>query len=201
MIRLLADAISVRRRDTALFAPLSFAIDSGETLLVTGANGSGKTTLLRALAGFLPLSGGRLTVALDPPGEAPASLAGYCHYLGHGNAVKAALTPRETLDFDRDPAAPDGEGALATVGLARAADLPIAYLSAGQRRRLALARLIVAARPFWLLDEPSAALDAEGEAMLAALVGAQVARGGVVVAATHAPLSFAPTNTIRLSAA
>jgi heme exporter protein A len=134
-------------------------------------------------------------------GERP--LAEALHLVGHRDALKGALTAAENLAFARDllgdEAATPGE-ALEAVGLAHAARLPVAYLSAGQRRRVALARLIVARRPLWLLDEPTAALDAEGQARLAELMQAHLARGGLILAAAHGSIGLADAQELKLGA-
>jgi heme exporter protein A len=173
-----------------VFAGLDFEAASGEVLAVTGANGSGKTSLLRLIAGLLIPDGG--TIALDG-GEIELTLAEQAHYLGHRDALKPALSVLENLSFWRDFLGGDildaGES-LASVGLGHAAHLPAAYLSAGQRRRLSLARMLVVRRPVWLLDEPTAALDAAGQDLFARLTRDHLARGGLIVAATHGPLGI-----------
>ena len=171
-----------------VFSGLDFVISSGEALAVTGANGSGKTSLLRMIAGLLALSGG----SIDLEGcEGELTLAEQAHYLGHRDAMKPALSVLENLSFWRDflgGEISDVEQSLATVGIGHAAHLPAAYLSAGQRRRLSIARLIAVRRPIWLLDEPTSALDAAGQTLFAAVMRDHLARGGLVIAATHAPL-------------
>jgi heme exporter protein A len=173
-----------------VFAGLDFEASSGEVLAVTGANGSGKTSLLRLIAGLLFPAGG--AIALDG-GEAELTLPEQAHYLGHRDALKPALSVLENLAFWRDFLGGDvfdaGES-LASVGLGHAAHLPAAYLSAGQKRRLSLARLLTVRRPVWLLDEPTAALDAAGQDLLVRLMRNHLARGGMIVAATHAPLGI-----------
>jgi len=179
-----------------VFSGLDFEAAAGRALAVTGRNGSGKTSLLRLIAGLLtPASG---SIALEG-GEAELTLAEQAHYLGHRDALKPALSVAENLVFWRDflggeisdkggGLGCDLGGWLAAVGLDHAADLPAAYLSAGQRRRLSLARLIAVRRPVWLLDEPTAALDAAGQTMFAGLMRDHLAAGGMIVAATHGPL-------------
>jgi heme exporter protein A len=173
-----------------VFSGLDFAASSGEVLAVTGANGSGKTSLLRLIAGLLlPAEG---AIALEG-GEGELTLAEQAHYLGHRDALKPALSVMENLLFWRDYLGGQVLGAdasLNAVGLDHAAHLPAAYLSAGQRRRLSLARLLAARRPVWLLDEPTAALDAAGQALFAGLMRDHLARGGLIVAATHGPLGI-----------
>ena len=182
-----------------VFAGLDFAVAAGEALALTGRNGAGKTTLLRLIAGLLEPAQGRLELV----GGAPdSSIPEQAHYMGHRDALKPALTVLENLGFwyaflggrDAPPAS-----ALDTVGLGGLDGLPAGYLSAGQRRRLALARLIAAPRPIWLLDEPTAALDTAGQQRLAELMQAHLAGGGLIVAATHGPLGIA-ARELRLEA-
>lgn len=199
-MRLFADQLACRRSTRVVFENLSFEVSAGEALAVTGPNGAGKSTLLRVIAGLLPVLAGR--IGLDPaPDDIP--LAERCHYVGHRDALKPALTPRESLAFWRtmlggEAATPDD--ALAAVGLSHAAGLPSAYLSAGQRRRLAFARLLVSRRPVWLLDEPQSALDAASRERLAALMADHLKGGGLILAATHDPLGI-PVRTLDLGRA
>ncbi len=197
-MRLVAQNLSLERGGRRLLAGVSFVVAPGEALVVTGPNGAGKSSLLRALAGFLPLSEGAVSC------EGTASREEATHYLGHLDALKGALTAAENLSFW---AALLGSGglpaaeALARLGLAHVADLPVRALSAGQKRRVALARLLVANRPLWLLDEPTTALDAAAQARFADLVRAHLIDGGLVVAATHAPLGLDGARTLVLGAA
>src|ERR1700694_4471187 len=174
-----------------VFAGLDFAASSGEALAVTGPNGSGKTSLLRLIAGLLTMAGG--SIGLEG-GERELTLPEHAHYLGHRDALQPALGVAETLSFWRDflgGEAFDARISLAAVGLDHAAQLPAAYLSAGQRRRLSIARLLAVKRPVWLLDEPTSTLDTAGQNLFAALMGDHLARGGLIVAATHGPLGIA----------
>ena len=183
-----------------VFSGLDFEAASGEALAVTGANGSGKTSLLRLIAGLLTIADG--SIGLED-GETELTLPEQAHYLGHRDALKSALSVLENLSFWRDflgGEAFDASASLAAVGLDHAAHLPAAYLSAGQRRRLSIARLLVVRRPVWLLDEPTSALDTGGQSMFAALMGDHLARGGLIVAATHAPLGIA-TRELRIGGA
>ena len=196
-MKLSVSGLSVLRSGRSVISQLSFSLSAGEALALTGPNGAGKSTLLRALAGLLPLSAGRIELD-DADPDTPFSEE--AHYLGHRDALKPALSPLEILKFWR---AMFGRPALAPldaldrVGLGHTATLPSAYLSAGQRRRLSLARLLVAHRPIWLLDEPTAALDQASEAMFGELVADHLTRGGLALIATHAPLPI-PTRTLSL---
>jgi heme exporter protein A len=182
-----------------VFSGLDFDASAGEALAVVGSNGSGKTSLLRLIAGLLTISGG--SIGLEG-GEAELTLPEQAHYLGHRDALKPALSVTENLAFWRDflgGEASDVGTSLATVGLDHAVHLPAAFLSAGQRRRLSIARLLAVRRPVWLLDEPTNALDAAGQSMFAALMGEHLSRGGLIVAATHAPLGIA-ARELRIGA-
>ena len=173
-----------------VFSGLDVEASSGEALAVTGANGSGKTSLLRLIAGLLMGAGGSIDLE---GGEPELTLPEQAHYLGHRDALKPALSVAENLTFWRDFLGGDAEDAgkcLASVALDHAAHLPAAYLSAGQRRRLSIARLLTVQRPVWLLDEPTSALDAAGQDLFAGLMRDHLARGGIIVAATHAPLGI-----------
>jgi heme exporter protein A len=199
MMQLSGVGLGCIRGGREVFAGLDFAVAAGEALALTGRNGAGKTTLLRLIAGLLEPAQGRLELV----GGAPdSSIPEQAHYMGHRDALKPALTVLENLGFwyaflggrDAPPAS-----ALDTVGLGGLDGLPAGYLSAGQRRRLALARLIAAPRPIWLLDEPTAALDTAGQQRLAELMQAHLAGGGLIVAATHGPLGIA-ARELRLEA-
>jgi heme exporter protein A len=187
-MRLSGRGIRCVRGGREVFSRLDFEASSGEALAVTGPNGSGKTSLLRLVAGLLTVADG--SIALEG-GAAELTLPEQAHYLGHRDALKPALSVTENLAFWRDylgGEAFDPTESLAAVGLDHAARLPAAYLSAGQRRRLSIARLLAVKRPVWLLDEPTNALDAGGQGLFAGLMGDHLARGGLIIAATHAPL-------------
>ena len=182
-----------------MFRDVSFELSGGAALAVVGPNGAGKSSLLRLLAGLLQPVGG--AIALEG-GDAELTVAEQAHYVGHLDALKPALTVAENLSFWAsylgDGAAP--ADSLAGVGLEVLGDLPAAYLSAGQRRRLSLARLMAAPRPIWLLDEPTSALDAAGQGQLTELMRAHLAGGGMIVAATHGPLGI-DAKELRLGGA
>ena len=200
-MRLEAAGLCVERGGRSVLKDLSFVVESGEALVVTGRNGAGKSTLLRVLAGLLPLVSG--AASLVPKGE--ETLAEQAHYVGHADALKGALTARENLEFfaamlDAGQGGASAAQALEAFGLPHVADLPASYLSAGQKRRVALARLLVARRPLWLLDEPTTALDAASQRFVAELVRRHIAEGGLVVASTHAELDI-PARELPLGAA
>ena len=190
-MRLSGRGVRCVRGGRDVFSGLDFEASSGEALAIVGANGSGKTSLLRMIAGLLAITEG--SIGLDG-GEAELTLPEQAHYLGHRDALKPALSVLENLAFWRDflggePL--DARESLAAVGLDHAVSLPAAYLSAGQRRRLSIARLLTVRRPIWLLDEPTNALDVAGQSLFARLMGDHLQRGGLIVAATHAPLGIA----------
>jgi heme exporter protein A len=190
-MRLSGRGVRCVRGGREVFSELGFEVSSGEALAVTGPNGSGKTSLLRLIAGLLAIAGG--SVDLEG-GEAELTLPEQAHYLGHRDALKPALSVLENLSFWRDflgGEAVDAAESLAAVGLNHAIHLPAVYLSAGQRRRLSIARLLVVRRPIWLLDEPTSALDAAGQSMFENLMTGHLAGGGVIIAATHTPLGLA----------
>jgi len=216
ILSLTAERLACTRGDRKLFDGLSFRVSAGQALAVEGANGAGKTSLLRMIAGFLAPAAGRLVLKSAQTEITDAEERGKSiGWLGHHDGLKPQLTVREQLDFFarlyRDPLRPSLAQAPATgtspasasraggadlisvlerVGLARQAELPCRYLSAGQRRRLALARLLVSERPLWLLDEPFAALDVAGQALIAQLMVRHCGHGGIIIAATHDPLGL-----------
>lgn len=190
-MRLSGNGLRCVRGGREVFSGLDVAAESGRAVAITGPNGAGKTSLLRLLAGLLAMEGG--SISLDG-GDPELTLPEQAHYLGHRDALKPALTVRENLSFWRDflGGGKSGESdALAAVGLGHAAHLPAAYLSAGQRRRLSIARLLAVKRPVWLLDEPTSALDVSGQAAFAAIMTGHLAGGGIILAATHTPLGIA----------
>ncbi|MDE5445004.1 heme ABC exporter ATP-binding protein CcmA [Bradyrhizobium sp. CSA207] len=189
-MRLCGSGLTCVRGGREVFTGLDFDAAAGEAIAVVGRNGSGKTSLLRLIAGLLIPAGG--TIALEG-GDAELTLPEQCHYLGHRDALKPALSVAENLSFWADFLGGgrfDAAESLAAVGLDHASDLPAAFLSAGQRRRLSLARLRAVRRPVWLLDEPTTALDVAGQDMFGGLMRDHLARGGLIIAATHAPLGI-----------
>src|SRR6202051_4126037 len=190
-MRLSGRGVKCVRGGREVFSGLDFEASSGEALTVTGANGSGKTSLLRMIAGLLSAADG--SIGLEG-GEAELTLSEQTHYLGHRDALKPALSVIENLAFWLDflgGEASDTRASLAAAGLDHAVHLPAAFLSAGQRRRLSIARLLTVRRPIWLLDEPTNALDTAGQSLFGALMGDHLASGALIVAATHAPLGIA----------
>jgi heme exporter protein A len=200
---LLADNLTVERGTRTVIADLSFTAKAGEALLVVGPNGAGKTTLIRTIAGFIAPSAGTITLKGD---DGDRDIGARCHYVGHLTGVKANLTAAENLAFwaayldggAQSTIADRVDDALAQFGLAALADYPAGLLSAGQKRRLGLARLRVAARTIWLLDEPTVSLDAASTELLAALIQRHLANGGLVIAATHLPLGLESPAYLRL---
>jgi len=201
LMKLVGDKLSAVRGEHMVFRQVSFEVAGGEMLLVSGPNGAGKTTLIRIVAGLLPAAAG--AVRLEG-GRSDATTGEECLYVGHLDGVKARLTVEENLRFwgrylgGAEAAVAD---ALADFGLSPVRDVPAAYLSAGQKRRLALSRLRVARRPIWLLDEPTVALDAAAQAALTAALAAHIAGGGLALAASHVPLGIAAAKELRLGAA
>jgi heme exporter protein A len=185
-----------------VFSRISFRVASGEVLVVAGPNGAGKSSLLRLVAGLLQPDSGSITWTEQSDDEPIA------HYLGHADALKPALTLAETLRFwavlyrpGRVAVEAEWDEAAERVGLGHALRLPVGVLSAGQRRRAALARFILSPRPLWLLDEPTASLDSDGEALLESLMRDHIGRGGLIVAATHQALPIASNFVLKLQAA
>jgi len=198
---LVAEALACRRGTRIVFRDLSCTLRPGGALVLMGPNGSGKSSLLRLLATLLVPVAGRISWGGAPVAADLQRYRACLHYVGHLDAIKPALGVGETLAgwaWMRGTATPQLAAALAAFGLEPRADWPCRWLSAGQRRRLALARLIAAPAPLWLLDEPTAALDADGEARLVAAIAAHRAAGGRVVLATHQSLPLPDAQILPL---
>jgi heme exporter protein A len=187
--RLSAHNLAVFRGERLVFRDLSFELPPGGALLLRGPNGAGKSSLLRALAGLTPLAAGTLRWENENAVEDLPTHAARIAWLGHLDAVKFALTAGEHVP---DPAA------LAAVGLAGYRDLPAKFLSAGQKRRLALARIIASKAPLWLLDEPTNGLDTASIAMLAPVFARHREAGGSIIASTHTPLDLPEAEVLAL---
>ena len=203
-LTLSANALVCQRGGRTIFRDLDFSVSTGEALLVTGRNGAGKSSLLRQIAGLIRIAGGMLSLQ---GGDDELSIGEQAHYLGHSDALKPSLTVAENLSFwiawlgGTNDAAGDPLAALSAVNLDSLATLPAAYLSAGQKRRLSIARLVAVERPLWLLDEPTSALDTASQAMLLDLMRSHLARGGILVAATHLPLGIEDARELALERA
>lgn len=204
--RLTAADLTCDRGERRVFSGVRFDISGGDALAVVGPNGTGKSSLLRLIAGLLPAVGGTLawngTAVADDPDAHRTRL----HYLGHLDAIKPTLTPAETLAFHarlrgRQADRPAVMAALDAFGLGRLADLPGRFLSQGQRRRVALARLIVAPAPLWLLDEPTNGLDADSLERLTDAIDHHRSAGGLLIAATHGGLDLGAHTTLELGVA
>ena len=190
--------LACRRGGRLVFADVSFSVRGGEMLALRGPNGVGKTTLLRLVAGFLRPAAGTLELCGGAPDE---PIATQSHYVAHQNANKPQLTAEENLSFwcdflggERTTIGP----ALAALNLETLRHLPGAVLSAGQKRRLALARLLLAKRPVWLLDEPTVGLDADSVEALSTIMHGHLEEGGIIVASTHIDLGLAATRTLHM---
>ena len=197
-MRLSGSDLACQRGGRDVFAGVSFSVASGEALTISGRNGAGKSSLLRMVVGLVRVAHGR--IALDG-GDPELNVAEQAHYLGHQDALKPSLSVTENLRFWSGflgTGAADIAEPLAAVGLDTLADLPAAYLSAGQRRRLSIARILVVKRPIWLLDEPTSALDAAAQDRLAEFMRAHIAGGGLIMAATHSALGLNDARELRL---
>ncbi len=200
-VQLIAEKLFVERGSRTIIRDLSLVVESGEAVILSGRNGAGKTTLLRALAGFLRAASG--SVRIDG-GDNEKTVAEQAHVVGHSNAVKGNLTVRENVEFWArylGVAATSGtrvDQALDHFGLRDLAEFPVAYLSAGQKRRVGLARLLAVERPVWLLDEPTVSLDAASTGLLAKAIDGHIGSGGLAIIATHIPLGLARSRELVL---
>ena len=198
-MQLLASDLACVRGGRQVFSRLDFAVAAGEALLLLGPNGAGKSSLLRVAAGLVRPTAGQVRLE---GGDPELTIGEQAHYLGHQDALKPSLTVAENLAFWTSMLGGAGaesvEAALGPVGLGAIAGLPAGYLSAGQRRRLSIARLLAVKRPIWLLDEPTSALDVSGQAMLTAVMGQHLAGGGLILAATHGPVGLEVVKELRL---
>ena len=197
-MQLKGNNLSCSRGGREVFRGLSFSVAAGEALVVTGRNGAGKSSLLRVLAGLVHLADG--TLELDG-GEPEITIAEQAHYLGHHDAMKPSLTVGENLKFGArylGSVVRPIDLALEAVGLAPLVNLPAAYLSAGQRRRLSIARLVAVPRPIWLLDEPTSALDVPSQRRLAELMRSHLAGDGMIIAAAHGPIGLERARELQI---
>jgi heme exporter protein A len=200
-MRLTASNLACRRGGRDVFAGVSFSIAAGELLAIRGRNGAGKSSLLRMAVGLVRVADGRLALEAGDP---ELTIGEQAHYLGHQDALKPSLSVRENLQFWADFLGSGAAGTsepLAKVGLDTLAELPAAYLSAGQRRRLSIARLLAVERPIWLLDEPTSALDATAQQSLTEFMRAHLAGGGLIMAATHGALGLPAARDVWLGQA
>jgi len=192
-MKLVIKNLSGERSGQQIFTAVNFSLVPGQAMVVTGANGSGKSTLLRVIAGLLNPSAGSVSLNNSSPDEETPIAHEHMHYLGHQNALKLPMSVGENLNFWRQfcgkPLLSINE-ALDKVGLPGIAHLPAAYLSAGQKRRVAIARLLVSYKPVWIVDEPTSALDKASEILFAKLVEGHLDTGGMVIAATHQSLGL-----------
>jgi heme exporter protein A len=200
-MRLSAVDLACHRGGRDVFVGLSFAVASGEAMAITGRNGAGKSSLLRTIVGLVRITHGQL--ALEG-GDPELTIAEQAHYLGHQDALKPSLSVAENLRFwvgFLGARAVDIQPSLDAVGLDELADLPAAYLSAGQRRRLSIARLLAVKRPIWLLDEPTSTLDASAQQRLAGFMRTHLAEGGLILAASHGSIGLDGAQELRLGQA
>jgi heme exporter protein A len=203
-VRLSVERLVVKRGERTVLDGVSCAVEAGTAVVLSGPNGAGKTTLIRTIAGFLTPAAG--TIALDG-GDPELDVAQQCHLVGHANGIKPALTVEDNVMFWAAYLDSDGnnasrvETAISALSLNAIRTIEAAYLSAGQKRRVGLARLLVAERPLWLLDEPTVSLDAASTLALAALINAHTAKGGIAIVATHVPIGLERVQDLKLTAA
>jgi len=176
---------------------LSFSLEAGDGMMLTGPNGSGKTTLLRAIAGFGEMTSGELTLTPMPEGD---DLSQSCLYVGHHNAIKPQLSVLENIVFWARFVGGDVEAALASFSMGPIKDVPVSMLSAGQRRRVGLSRLALEKRPVWLLDEPATSLDKASTKTLSSIMQAHLDAGGLLIAASHTEFDIKLGKNLELGA-
>jgi len=201
-MELILDDLACRRGGRTVFAGLSFTVPAGTAALLRGPNGAGKSSLLRVIAGLLPPAAGEVRLGDILLSRDPAAMQEAVAFAGHLDAVKPALTVAENLALWAGILGAGREragAALERFGLARMADRPAGQCSAGQRRRLGLARLLVTERPLWLLDEPTVSLDAGSTALVAGLVREHAARGGIALIATHIDLGLGTVPVLEMA--
>ena len=201
-MRLTAEGLAAARGERPLFSGLGFALAPGDALVLTGPNGSGKSSLLRLVAGFGRPTAGTIRWDGKHLNDDLESYRSQIHYVGHQEALKPALTVSETLRFWANLAErplSDPAGPLAALGLNQKSGTPCRFLSSGQRRRLALSRLIAWEAPLWLLDEPTVGLDDEALGLVAGLIERHRAAGGIVVLSTHQPLPLTGARSLSLA--
>ncbi|MCZ4272314.1 heme ABC exporter ATP-binding protein CcmA [Maritalea porphyrae] len=188
--------LAVSRGGFVIFEGISFDAMPGEVILLRGPNGAGKSTCLAALYGALAPTHGLIDIHLSDENRSTRELI---HVIGHVPGVKTTLTVRENLQFWADlyGSAANVENAIDAAGLHPIADSDASILSAGQTRRLALARLLVAERPIWILDEPTSALDKQGDAWVGNLIARHSQKGGIIIAATHLDIPNVPAEKIK----
>ena len=203
-MRLKIENLSVTRGGMDVISKFNHELCAGEAMLVTGENGAGKSTLLRAISGLLPLQSGKVILTDDTGKDFENPVREYCHYLGHQNAMKSALTVHENLKFWQDFMGEHHlsvEEALDEVELLHVLEAPYSYLSSGQKRRVSIARLLVSDRPIWILDEPTSGLDARSVEVFSSLANAFCNDGGILVAATHLQLGLVDAKTVNIGEA
>jgi heme exporter protein A len=195
-------ALVCRRGERLIFRRLGFALEAGAALVLSGPNGSGKSSLLRLMAGLLPPFSGTLSWAGEAIGQDQAAHRARLHLIGHQDAVKPVFTVIETANFWAGLRGADDKAAAAAVerlGLGPLAEAPCRLLSAGQKKRLSLARLLTSKAPLWLLDEPTTGLDAAATHNLEAILAEHREAGGIVIATTHIPLALAGAQSLSLA--